>query len=104
MFNQNSKNAREKTSNDFDNTFNFCKKVKYARITLEEVKKTKTNVIQICLKQEGLKLDQVNNKVQEILYKTRNHDIKFFDDYSSIISETKNKTIHRDGIKILTPR
>ena len=40
----------------------------------------------------------------DILYKTRNRDINFFDDYSSIISETKNKTAHRDGIKILTPR
>ena len=36
-----------------------------------------------------------------MLYKARNLVIKFFDDYSSKISETKYKTIHGEGIKIL---
>ena len=38
----------------------------------------------------------------ETLYKARNSVIKFFDDYSSIISEAKHKTYHGEGMKLLT--
>ena len=40
----------------------------------------------------------------EILYKARKEAIKFFDDYSSMMSETKNKSTKGTGIKILTPK
>ena len=38
----------------------------------------------------------------ETLYKTRNEAIKFFDDYSLIMSEAKIKAAKGTGLKILT--
>ena len=38
------------------------------------------------------------------LYKAWNNAITYFDDYSSIISERKYKTIHGERFKILTPK
>ena len=45
----------------------------------------------------------------EILYKARDETIKFYDDYSSMVSDAKNQaikeTIQRgSGLKILTPK
>ena len=40
----------------------------------------------------------------EMLYKARNEAIKLFDNYSSIISEAKNKATKGTGLKILTPK
>ena len=37
-----------------------------------------------------------------MLYKSRNKAIKFFDDYSSMISEAKNQATKGKGLKILT--
>ena len=39
-----------------------------------------------------------------MLYKARNEAIKFYDDYSLIISEAKVKATKGTGIKILTPK
>ena len=39
-----------------------------------------------------------------MLYKARNEAIKFFDDYSSMMSEAKNKATKGRGLKILTPK
>ena len=39
-----------------------------------------------------------------MLYKARNEAIKFFDDYSSMVSETKNKATKGTALKILTPK
>ena len=39
-----------------------------------------------------------------MLYKARNNVIKFFDDYSSMVSEAKPKTTNGTGLKILTPK
>ena len=39
-----------------------------------------------------------------MLYKERNSVIKFFDDYSSMVSEVKLKTTKGKGLKILTPK
>ena len=36
--------------------------------------------------------------------KQKNSVIKFFDDYSSLISETKHGSIHGKKLKILTPK
>ena len=38
----------------------------------------------------------------EMLYKARNKAIKFYDDYSLMVSEAKNKATKRTGLKILT--
>ena len=39
-----------------------------------------------------------------MLYKARKEAIKFFDDYSSMVSEAKNKATKGTGLKILTPK
>ena len=40
----------------------------------------------------------------EILYKARNSVIKIFDDYYSVLSESKLKATKEAGLKILTPK
>ena len=40
----------------------------------------------------------------ELLYKTRNEAIKFYDDYSSMVSEAKYRATKGTGLKILTPK
>ena len=39
-----------------------------------------------------------------MLYKARNETIKFFDDYSSVMSEAKSKATKGTRLKILTPK
>ena len=39
-----------------------------------------------------------------MLYKARKDAINFFDDYSSMITEAKNKATKGTGLKILTPK
>ena len=39
-----------------------------------------------------------------MLYKARNEIIKFYDDYSSMVSEPKIKATKGTGLKILTPK
>ena len=39
-----------------------------------------------------------------MLYKARSKVIKFYDDYSSMASEAKNKATKGTGLKILTPK
>ena len=40
----------------------------------------------------------------EMLYKARNEAIKFYDDYSSMMSEAKPKATKGTGLKILIPK
>ena len=39
-----------------------------------------------------------------MLYKARNEAIKFYDDYSLIMSESKSKAARGKGLKILIPK
>ena len=39
-----------------------------------------------------------------MLYKARNEATKFFEDYSSMVSEAKAKATKGTGLKILTPK
>ena len=39
-----------------------------------------------------------------MLYKARNNAIKFFDDYSLMVFETKYEVTKGTGLKILTPK
>ena len=39
-----------------------------------------------------------------MLYKARNEVIKFYDDYSLMMSEAKHKATKGTGLKILTPK
>ena len=49
---------------------------------------------------------QQNNTLYntEMLYKARNEAIKFYDDYSSMMSEAKYRATKGTGLKILTPK
>ena len=40
----------------------------------------------------------------EKIYKARNEAIKFYDDYSLIMSEAKTRATKGEGLKILTPK
>ena len=40
----------------------------------------------------------------EMLYKAMNEAIKFYDDYSSVVSEAKNQASKGDKLKILIPK
>ena len=40
----------------------------------------------------------------EMLYNARNEAIKFYDDYSSMMSEAKYRATKGTGLKILTPK
>ena len=40
----------------------------------------------------------------ETLYKARSETIKFYDDYSLMMSEAKTKATKGTGLKILTPK
>ena len=39
-----------------------------------------------------------------MLYNARNNAIKFYEDYSSMVSEAKHKATKGTGLKILTPK
>ena len=39
-----------------------------------------------------------------MLYKARNEAVKFYDDYSLMMSKAKTKTTRGTGLKILTPK
>ena len=39
-----------------------------------------------------------------MLYKAKSNDIKFYDDYSSMVSEAKHKATKGTGLKILSPK
>ena len=39
-----------------------------------------------------------------MLYKAKNNVLKFYDDYSSMVSKAKHKATKVTGIKILTPK
>ena len=39
-----------------------------------------------------------------MLNKARNEAIKFYDDYSSMVSKSKNKATKGTGLKIVTPK
>ena len=39
-----------------------------------------------------------------MLYKAKNNVIKFYDDYSSMVSEAKHKATKGTGLKISTPK
>ena len=40
----------------------------------------------------------------DMFYKARNEAIKFFDEYSSMVSEAKRKATKGTGLRILTPK
>ena len=85
-------------------------KIRNGEIKLCDVKNHQT-----IFKSHLVEIKQGNNKKRskeqknalysiEMLYKARNEAIKFYDDYSSMISEAKNKATKGTGLEILTPK
>ena len=98
------------TKDKYDNALDLINKIKNGEIRLSEVKND-----QIVFKSHLGDIKKGNNKKRsqeqknalyniEMLYKARNEAIKFFDDYSSMVSEAKNKATKGTGLKVLTPK
>ena len=84
--------------NEFDNAFSLFDKIREGKISLTDAKNDqadfKSNLNEI--KKETKNIDQKTTKNSmyniEMLYKARSKVIEFFDDYSSMLYETKLKT------------
>ena len=75
---------------------------------LEEAKNM-NNIFKLNLNKisEGrFKSEEEKNKFEnnKLLYKSQEAVIKLFNDYSSIVSEAKYKSMYGEGFKILTPK
>ena len=88
-------------------------KIKNGEIKLAEAKndqiKFKSNLGEIKKGNNKKRSKEQKNALYNIdmLYKARNEAIKFFNDYSSMVSEAKNKAKNKTsgkGLKILTPK
>ena len=94
----------------FDNALNIINKIQNAEISLADVKnnqeKFKSYLGEIKKGNNKRKSKEQKNALYSIetLYKARNEAIKFYDDYSLIMSEAKIKAVKGEGLKILTPK
>ena len=88
----------------FDNAFNIINIMQKGEISLGYVKnnqeKFKTYLGEI---KKGNKKHR-SKEQKNTLYKARNKAIKFYDDYSLMTSEAKNKATKGTGRKILAPK
>ena len=96
--------------NQFDNAFSLLYKIRDGEISLTDTKKDqaefKSDLNEIKKGNKKHKSKEQKNSLYsiEMLYKARNSVIKFFDDYSSMVSEAKLKATKGTGLKILTPK
>ena len=81
-------NTPDLNFDEFDNALALVDKMRDGKISLTDVKKTPKNALYNI----------------ETLYKARNEAVKFYDDYSLIMSEAKIKATKGIGLKILTPK
>ena len=103
-------NSPDLNFNEFDNALTLIDKIRGSKISLADVKnnqeKFKSYLREIKKgNNKGKSQEQKNTLYNiEILYKARNEAIKFYDDYSLIMSEAKIKAVKGEGLKILTPK
>ena len=94
----------------YDNPLDLINKIRNGEVKLSSVKNDQT-----IFKSHLGEIKKRNNKKRskeqknalyntEMLYKVRNKAIKFFDEYSSMMSEAKNKATKGTELKILTPK
>ena len=81
-------NTPDLNFDEFDNALALVDRMRDGKISLTDVKKTPKNALYNI----------------ETLYKARNEAVKFYDDYSLIMSEAKIKATKGIGLKILTPK
>ena len=95
--------------NQFDNVFSLLDKIRDDKISLTDVKndqenlKSDLNEIKKGSKKHRTKEQKNALHNIEMLYNARNEVIKFYDDYSSMVSQAKIKATKGTGLKILTP-
>ena len=100
--------ATPKTLIVFKGPLGFYKNIKQGYITLEKPeekqKEFKSEINKIVIGSK--KSEDQKNAIKNIkkLYGSREKVIKFFDDYSRIVSKAKYKTKYEEGLKILTPK
>ena len=93
--------------NTYDNALDLIDKIKNGEIKLAEAKndqiRFKSNLGEIKKGNNKKRSKEQKNALYNIdmLYKARNEAIKFFDEYSSMITEAKNES---KGLKILSPK
>ena len=97
--------------NKYDNALDLIDKIRNGETDLAEEKNNR-NIFKIHLgeiKKEVKNQKNEKNTIHniEMLYEARKEAIKFFDDYSLLISEAKNKAKNNTsskGLKILIPK
>ena len=95
--------------NQFDNVFSLLDKIRDDKISLTDVKndqenlKSDLNEIKKGSKKHRSKEQKNALHNIEMLYNARNEVIKFYDGYSSMVSQAKIKATKGTGLKILTP-
>ena len=100
------------TDTKFDNALGIINKIRDGK---KDLAKVKNNQQDFKLSLGEIKKGTKKSKEQkntiyniEMLYKARNEAIKFYDDYSLMMSEAKNKAKQNEtkgtGLKILTPK
>ena len=91
----------------FDN-ISLIDKIRNGEINLSDVKNDQQNFKKYLgkIKKGHRKSVEQKNTLYniEMLYKARNEAIKFYDDYSFMMSEAKPKAAEGSGLKILTPK
>ena len=103
-------NTADAKFDKFDNAFNIMDKIKNGKISLEEAKnnqeKFKIYLGEIRKGNNKRRSKEQKNALYniEMVYKARNKTIKFYDDYSSMMSDAKVKATKGTGLKILTPQ
>ena len=93
----------------FDNVLDIPDEIKNGEISLAEAKNNqerfRSYIGEIKRGKSKRRSKEQKNILYniEILYKARNEAIKFYDDYSSMVSEAKTKATKGTGLNILTP-
>ena len=93
----------------FDNALNLLDKIRKGEISLVDAKNDqrgfKSSLGEIKEANKRYKWKEQKDKLYiiDMLYKARRDVIKFFDDYSSMVSEAKHEATKGIGLKILTP-
>ena len=98
----------DKWFDEYDNALDLIDKIKNSRTSLTNAKKDQENFDSSLgeIKKGGKKSKEQKNVIYNInmLYKARNEAINFFDDFSLMVSDAKNKATKGTGLKILTPK
>ena len=103
-------NTADAKFDKFDNALNIINKIQNGEISLADVKnnqeKFKSYLGEIKKGNKKHRLRERKNALYNIetLYKARSKAIKFYDDFSLMMSEAKTKTTKGTGLKILTPK